>query len=224
MKLSEDYILDFKSRFTYNSNKIEGSTVTLPETVSIIKDDYSPSGKSIREIYEVINHSKAIDFILEYGEKIDSFFIKKVHDILMDNLSHDKGKFKENDNAIIGADFETTPAYKVESEMKQFFDNLDYKLSVEKDIFKTLAQTHIIFERIHPFSDGNGRSGRLLINKILLDNNIASIVIEGDNKKEYYSFLANQDVEKLANYFKELSIQEEKRIQKFKNTEKEKIK
>ncbi len=221
--LPKEYILDFKSRFTYNSNKIEGSTITLQETVSIIKDDYSPSGKSIREIYEVINHSKAVDYILKYDDKIDSLFIKNVHNILMDNLNHDRGNFKENDNAIIGADFETTPAHKVDEEMKQYFDNLNYQLEKSLNIFEVLAENHIKFERIHPFSDGNGRSGRLLINKILIDNDIAPIVIEGDNKKKYYKYLSNQDVKGLSKYFEELSIKEEKRIIKFLNKEKEQI-
>ncbi len=220
---SKEYLLDFKIRFTYNSNKIEGSTITLPEALSIIKDDYSPGGKSIREIYEVVNHSKAVDYILENDDKIDSLFIQNINNILMDNLNQDSGNFKKKNNIIIGTDFETTPAHKVNEEMKQYFDNLNYQLEQSSNIFEVLAKNHIKFERIHPFSDGNGRSGRLLINKILIDNDIAPIVIEGDNKKNYYEYLSKQDVKGLSKYFEDLSIKEEKRSIKFSNIEKQQI-
>ncbi|MFV0287880.1 MAG: Fic family protein [Mycoplasmatales bacterium] len=217
---NKNYLADFKMRFTYNSNAIEGNTLTLPETVSIIKDEYIPSGtgKKVREIFETINHASTFDYIIENNNAmIDSHFIKNIHNKLMDRLLYDKGRFKSNDNYILGADFETAPAYNIEIIMKNYFDNLNYQLDTGAELFTTLAESHITFERIHPFSDGNGRVGRLLINKILLSYDMEPIIIQNDNKLEYYQMLATQDIESLAILFEKLHFQEETRHQTFKN-------
>lgn len=124
--MNREYLEDFKLRFTYNTNAIEGSTIILPETVSIIKDEYIPNGKKVRDVYEVINHAMVFDEIVETKYVIVYvYFIKQVHKILMDRLLYDGGHFKVNDNYILGADFQTAPAAKIEIVMKEYVDNLN---------------------------------------------------------------------------------------------------
>lgn len=215
--MNKEYLEDFKMRFTYNTNAIEGSTVTLPETVSIIKDEYIPNGKKVRDVYEVINHAMVFDEIIETkDDQLDVYFIKMVHGKLMDRLLYDRGSFKTNDNYILGADFQTAPASTIELTMKEYVDNLNWQLENRDDIFEVLAESHIKFERIHPFSDGNGRVGRLLINKILLSRDMEPVNIQNDDKSNYYQMLANQDVKGLSALFEELHMSEKIRHQSFK--------
>ena len=85
----------------------------------------------------------------------------------------------------------------------------------EQDIFTKIARYHIEFERIHPFEDGNGRTGRLLINYELLKNDIPPIVIPKDNRTEYFKYLADRDIVGLSSFFRELSNKEKKHIEMF---------
>ena len=85
----------------------------------------------------------------------------------------------------------------------------------EQDIFTKIAKYHIEFERIHPFEDGNGRTGRLLLNYELLKNNITPVVIVKENRVKYFEFLRNEDVSGLADWLKKLSLEENNRMTKF---------
>ena len=85
----------------------------------------------------------------------------------------------------------------------------------EQDIFTKIAKYHIEFEKIHPFEDGNGRTGRLLLNYELLKNNIPPIVINKEDRVKYFEFLRNNDIIGLSKWLKDLSVQEKERIKKF---------
>ena len=85
----------------------------------------------------------------------------------------------------------------------------------EQDIFAKIAKYHIDFERIHPFEDGNGRTGRLLINYELLKNDLPPVVIAKEDRVKYFEFLRNNDSTGLAKWIKELSTREEERMEKF---------
>lgn len=85
----------------------------------------------------------------------------------------------------------------------------------EQDIFTKVAIYHIEFEKIHPFEDGNGRTGRLLINYELIKNNLPPVVIEKEGRVKYFEFLRNNDIKGFAEWIKELSIREEERMKKF---------
>ncbi|WP_462351337.1 Fic family protein [Fusobacterium varium] len=229
-KMTEEYLDDLLVRIAHHSTAIEGNTISLNGTISIILDDTIPGGTSKREFYEVENHKQTIDYILkclDNGEKLDIGIVKEVNNNLMDHLNIDKGKFKTNSNAIKGADFETASPSQTPTLMYQWVDNLNYRLentSSEDEKIKAILDSHIKFERIHPFSDGNGRTGRILMMYSMLEHEIPPLVITKDFKSNYMEKLREQDVEGLFEICKPLIEKERDRIEKFFNKEKVQIK
>lgn len=208
MDYSRDYFDDILVRMAYHSSSIEGNTISLPETVSIILENKMPSsGKSIREFYEIENHRAAFNFIFENLEKELSLdFIKAIHKTLTDRLQYDSGEFKSSQNAIVGANFATARPEQVVLLLTQWLDNLKYRLlasKTEKEKLNVLAESHIEFERIHPFSDGNGRTGRLLLMYLSVKELEAPAIIYKDDRASYMEYLANQDYESLSDLLEE---------------------
>ena len=190
---NKEYIEDFITRSTYHSNAIEGSTLTYAETYAILFNDnsFKIDGKEPREIYEAINHKKALELVfknLQNNEEFDERFIKKL-------------------NETINKDIKDTEGYRT---VQVFIQG-----SEEQDIFTKIAKYHIDFQKIHPFEDGNGRTGRLLINYELLKNNLPPVVIAKEDRVKYFELLKNNDTNGLAKWLKELSTREEERMEKF---------
>ncbi len=228
---SQDYLDDFLVRLAHHSAGIEGNTISLPATVSIIVNGTLPmSGKAtVREFYEIENHKQAFERVIQHLVNEDSLsieIIKEIHADLTDRLQYDRGQFKKNENMIIGAEFQTASPEETPSLMIQLIDNLAYRLNMaESEDEKLLAilDTHIQFERIHPFSDGNGRTGRMVLNYSLLQQGFPPLIIEKETKAEYIEFLGNQDVEGFFQFAKALLEKEQRRMQGFQNMEQEKI-
>lgn len=221
-KFSEDYLDDILVRMAYHNSAIEGNTITLPETVSIILEGTTPGNKSVREFYEIENHKEAFQYIFRLyanSEKLTVNVVKDIHSLLLDRLQHDRGKFKSNQNAIVGAEFRTASPEETPMLMNQWVENTNYQLEHAKtteDKLSILAESHIIFERIHPFSDGNGRTGRMiLMYQSLLEFGVP-IVINNNNRALYIQALANQDINTLSNMFHDSILYEKERIENFK--------
>lgn len=220
-KFSEAYRDDVLVRMAYHNSAIEGNTITLPETVSILLDGTTPGNKSIREFYEIENHREAFQYILNlYGhaEKLTVPMIKNMHSLLLDRLQHDRGNFKKNQNAIVGAEFKTASPEQTPMLMEQWVENTNYQLSHAdsfEDKLHILAESHIVFERIHPFSDGNGRTGRLVLMYQSLMEFGVPIVMINNNRAIYIQALANQDIEALSSMFHESIRYEKERIEQF---------
>lgn len=229
---SKDYLDDILVRLAHHSAGIEGNTISLPATVSIILNGTLPmSGKAtVREFYEIENHKRAFENILTHllnEETLTIEIIKEIHADLTDRLQYDRGQFKKNENMIIGAEFQTASPSETPYLMAQLVDNLTYRLNMaESEDEKLLAilDTHIQFERIHPFSDGNGRTGRMVLNYSLLQQGFPPLIIEKETKAEYIEFLGNQDVDGFFRFAKVLLEKEQRRMQGFQNMEQEKIK
>ena len=183
----------FLAQFTYDSNAIEGNTLTLQETSFILFENRTPKGKSLREINEALNHKEAFDYILNYKKDITKSFIceiqkKVVKGTLRKDLEDQIGIYRKVQVYVRGANF-TPPKPKIaKNEMK----NLMRWYSTNKDKLHPLvlaAYFHLAFESIHPFVDGNGRTGRLLINFILHKHGYPMISIPNTKKLDYYSYL-----------------------------------
>ncbi len=185
----ENYYEHFVTEFTYDTNAIEGSTITLQETGMILFDKIVPEGKSIKEINEVQNHKDAFDYMLSYKGDINKAFVLKLHNLLMHNiLWRYAGVFRDMQVYVRGASFTPPKPQDIEKQFKQLM--LWYR-SNKKRYHPVIvaAYFHQVFESIHPFADGNGRVGRLLLNFTLRKNCMPMINIKNKEKAKYYDAL-----------------------------------
>lgn len=183
----------FCSLFTYDSTNIEGNTLTLRQTAMLLFENQAPSSKSMREINETINHKDAFDFMLGYKGDINRNFILELHKRVIKNTLRKEfegqaGSYRKVQVFIRGAKIIPPKPGEVTNEMKSLLS----WYSKNKGKFHplvTAAYFHAAFEAIHPFIDGNGRVGRLLINFILHKNSYPMINIPSKNKHVYYKHL-----------------------------------
>lgn len=182
----------FCSLFTYNSTVIEGNTLTLQETSMLLFEKQVPR-KSLREINEVLNHKEAFDFILKTKEDISKKFILKLHEIIVKNtlrleLKNQIGKYRDVQVYIRGVEWIPPKPKEVPKEMKTL---LTWYSKNKRKLHPLILASyfHSAFEMIHPFVDGNGRVGRLLMNFILHKNNYPMINIPNAKKHLYYKAL-----------------------------------
>lgn len=213
---NNDYLEDLITRSTYHSNAIEGSTLTYAETYAILYNDnsFKIQGKEPKEIYEAINHKYALELVfnnLKNDDTFDEKFIKKLNETINKNIK-DTEDYRKVQVFIRGSEHIPPEPEKIPNLMNYFVYNYNHD---DGDVFTKIAKYHIDFERMHPFEDGNGRTGRLLINYELIKNNMPPAVIEKEYRVQYFEFLRNIDYYGLAEWLKELSNNEEKRMIKF---------
>ncbi|MGL4864259.1 MAG: Fic family protein [Cetobacterium sp.] len=222
-KLTKEYLDDLLVRLAHHSSAIEGNTITLNQTVSIILNDTIPGSINKREFYEVENHKQAFEYIqhnLLNREKLSLGVIKEIHRLLLDHLDFNRGNFKNISNAIVGAEFDTASPEQTPNLMYQWLNNYEYLMEnaeTEEEKIRIILEKHIEFERIHPFNDGNGRTGRMIILYSLLENNLAPIIISKELKPRYILGLAEQDTNLLYDLVQPLIDKEKDRMQKFQN-------
>ena len=213
---NNDYLEDLITRSTYHSNAIEGSTLTYAETYAILYNDnsFKIGGKEPREIYEAINHKKALELVFKNLKNNDEFnegFIKKLNETINRDIKDTEG-YRTVQVFIRGSEHIPPAPEKIPNLMNYFIYNYNHD---EQNIFYKLAKYHIEFEKIHPFEDGNGRTGRLLLNYELIKNNLPPVVISKDDRVKYFEFLKNDDIIGLAEWLRALSNQEKERMEKF---------
>ena len=221
-KLPFEYMEDILVRMAHHSTAIEGNTLTLGDTISILIHNYIPKGMSEREYYEVKNYRKAFNILLEADRKITTELIKKYNKYIMENLHDLNGKFKTTQNLILGAEFEPTKPYLVPFEIEDWCNNLSYRLENAKtneEKVEIIMDQHIKFEKIHPFNDGNGRTGRLLIIHSCLKEDLEPIIIPKEEKGKYINLLASENLKELTKWALLLQEKERDRIEKFSNKE-----
>lgn len=180
----------FYNDYIYNTNSIEGSTLTKDETYFVTHEKQGISGKSLKEIYMARNLMHAINFLDNYDGELTTEMIKNVHAIIQENIQpkEELGQYKRRQNYIIGTDFLPTPPNLVEKRMNGLMRWYGLNKTTYS-IFELAALFHIKFVSIHPFIDGNGRTGRLLHNFILKCHKIVPIIYRTKTKQTYYSML-----------------------------------
>lgn len=203
----KDVYEDSLLKLTYHTNKIEGSTLSLHETQSILFDNQVISKHSLIEHLEVSNHRLAFQKMLELiaDTPLSVAMILNLHQILMSGILPSAGQFRTHPVRIVGARVIPPNALKVSEKMTE----LCRQMQVTQDPIGIIMQ-HAWFEAIHPFADGNGRLGRLLLNYQLLRADFPLLIIRSERKRMYYEALeqaqVNQKFELLVNFvFEELA-------------------
>ena len=202
--LPSAYAEDVLVRLAHNSTAIEGNTLTLSDTVTLLVDQITPAaGIQLREVYEVENHRGAIAYLLEAiaDEKpLTTGLARDIHYQLMDHLVFDRGAFKTSSNIILGASWEPAPPSRVPNLMMEWADQTEWQTANLDDqaLLEAIAASHIRFEKIHPFSDGNGRTGRALIAYQTIRRFGFPAIISVSDKSKYIKILDAEDAPSLA--------------------------
>ena len=187
LAVREKYYEWFVTTFTYNSNAIEGSTISLEETSLILFDKITPPNRTLREVREVENHKKAFDYMLAYKGDVNKKFVLRLHRILTKDIlrEDESGKFRKVQVFVRGE--EQIPP-KPELVPIEFNKLIKWYNKNKKKYHPIIVASylHSAFEGIHPFVDFNGRTGRLLLNFILLKNELPAIDIRNKDRAEYY--------------------------------------
>ncbi|HAE80360.1 MAG TPA: cell filamentation protein Fic [Lachnoclostridium sp.] len=158
---------EFTVEYTYNSNAIEGNTLTLRETDLVLRG-LTIDRKPLKDHMEAVGHKEAFDYVRELVKEkapLTESIIKQIHYLVLADKKDDRGVYRRIPVHIMGARHEPVQPYLIEPKMEQLLH--DYAASEEHIVMK-LARFHIEFEGIHPFIDGNGRTGRLLVNLELM--------------------------------------------------------
>lgn len=181
-KQFEDILDRFTINFTYESNAIEGNSLTLKDVAFIIQEDHLPKGKNLREVYETINTRKAFDWIKKNNPKITEETIITLHRILVKDTGVALG-YKQLPNFLLGRMVKTALPEEVPTEMKKLI--AWYYQNNHLHPLQRAAWFHGAFEKIHPFEDGNGRVGRILLNVMLWQNDYPLLIIRKTQRVAY---------------------------------------
>jgi len=194
LHLTENDWIKFTQAFTYDTNAIEGSTVTASEVEGILRKNEWPDNRTKGEVSETYGVSEAISYIRKTGENVSLSLMRKLHEIVFKNSKPFAGNFRAKGIEVAVVDASGGIAHKgaPSAEVAKLLKEIVrwYNKNKRKCPPIVLAVVvHNQFENIHPFQDGNGRVGRLLLNNILLKHNLPPINIELKNRKEYYNAL-----------------------------------
>ena len=181
-RLTEEFIIEY----TYNSNAIEGNTLTLRETDLVLRG-LTIDQKPLKDHMEAVGHKEAFEFVTELVKEntpVSEYIIKQIHYLVLADKKDDRGVYRRIPVRIMGAKHEPVQPYLIEPKMEQLLR--EFNESTEHIVTK-LARFHIEFEGIHPFIDGNGRTGRLLVNLELMKAGYPPIDIKFTDRITYYN-------------------------------------
>ena len=182
-RLQEEFLLEF----TYNSNAIEGNALTLQETAMVL-EGITIDKKPLKDHLEAVGHKEAFEYVkqlvsdqLEFSEKI----IKEIHSLVLMDRREDRGVYRKIPVRILGAANEPPQPYMVPVLMEKLVkEHIEMKKRLH--IIELVSRFHMDFEGIHPFIDGNGRTGRLLLNFELMQNGYLPINVKFTDRRKYY--------------------------------------
>ena len=197
LKLQES----FRVSMTYNSNAIEGNSLSLSETKLVLEEGITIGGKSLKEHLEVTNHSKAIDLVesLVLKPKIEEIDVLNIHALILDRIDQQNaGFYRHSAVRISGTDYSPPNAIKVPNLMQEVYRLLNTRGG---EPIETAAFLHQKFVDIHPFIDGNGRTARLIMNLYLMRNGYPPIIILRAERKKYLRTIMQARMENDINHF-----------------------
>lgn len=188
----------FQIEMTYNSNAIEGNSLTLRETFLVINEGLTVKGKPLKDHLEAKNHYTALEYLYDLIDKnkqhtVSEMLIKNLHQIIIQETDKEWAGRYRNANVIIGGAKHTPPdALQVPQKMRDLIGWLNSQKN-KINIIELAALLHHKLVHIHPFFDGNGRTSRLAMNLLLMQNGYPLVVILKNDRKKYYDVLSNAD-------------------------------
>lgn len=210
--LFENFDKAFEVDYAHNSTAIEGNTLSLIETKVLLEDHISVGNKSLREIYEVVNHNKAFLYVkkcISENKPLDENIVKDIHSILMENILVG-GVYRNVEVRITGAKHKPPAPSEMYYQIKEFFSNMSSKSDLNPIEFA--AWTHAEFVKIHPFVDGNGRTSRLIMNYQLMRSGFLPVSVNKEDRFEYFNYLeeyaVNDNLALFADFVAELEEQQ----------------
>ncbi len=185
-------LADLRLQYTYNSNALEGNTLSIYETKVILQQGVTIGGKSLREHLEVINHDKAIDLLLRYVQDKEGLTLRTVldfHEIILKQIDDEwAGRLRTIPVRIGGAKNAPPAPAKVYDEMLSYMQQMKmFEKTLHPVAYVALVHAHLV--RIHPFVDGNGRTARLIMNLELMKNGYPLILIDVLDRVKYCHLL-----------------------------------
>lgn len=210
--LFDNFDKAFEVDYAHNSTAIEGNTLSLIETKVLLEDHISVGNKSLREIYEVVNHNKAFSYVkkcISDNKPLDENIVKDIHSILMENILVG-GVYRNVEVRITGAKHKPPAPSEMYYQIKEFFYNIKSKSDLNP--IELAAWTHAEFVKIHPFVDGNGRTSRLIMNFQLMRNGFLPVSVNKEDRLEYFNYLeeyaVNDNLTLFADFIAELEEQQ----------------
>lgn len=184
---------EIRLRHTFNSNAIEGNTLTLSETKLVLEEGITIGGKTLREHLEATNNAHGYDLIVRLAQKnapINHVTIQQIHEVVTRGILEDAGRYRTRNVRITGALQSPADWSRIVREMDLLIARLD---APDRDVVAMTAYFHHRFVAIHPFTDGNGRVARLLTNLYLLRQGYPPVVLDKNDRRQYYAALREAD-------------------------------
>ncbi|PIS40361.1 MAG: cell filamentation protein Fic [Candidatus Nealsonbacteria bacterium CG08_land_8_20_14_0_20_36_22] len=188
----------FQIEMTYNSNAIEGNSLTLKETFLVINEGITIKGKPLKDHLEAKNHQEALEYLYDLVEKgkkqtISEYFLRNLHKLIMQETDKEwAGKYRNSNVIIVGADHIPPDAIDIPNEMEKLRKWMEQNKR-KLHIIELAALIHHKLVNIHPFFDGNGRTARLVMNLLLMQEGYPLAIVLKNDRKKYYRFLNQAD-------------------------------
>ncbi len=188
-EIFKNYVIEF----AYNTASIEGNTINLEEARNLLNEGITPKDKTLREIYDLQNTEKVFLDILnnKLKEELNNKLITDIHDRLLENIDERKG-YRTTDIRVVNSNFDASPGKYIRTDMELLLKWFNQNKNKLHPLVLAIVFHHK-FEKIHPFSDGNGRTGRMIINYILLKNSFPPMIIRKKFRKEYLEAMREAD-------------------------------
>ncbi len=187
-KVREETFKNFLVDFAFNTTSLEGNTITLSEANKLLKENLTPKNRTLREIYDLQNTEKIFLDIINSKKKIDHNLIIDIHDKLLENIDNRKG-YRKHDIRVFKATFEASPYVYIKTDMDIL---IKWPYNYEKKLHPLVLSGifHQKFEKIHPFSDGNGRTGRMILCHMLMKKGYPPLIVRKSKRGEYLDSLS----------------------------------